>query len=322
MDARPFHVTSKDHSFPMRFWFNLLISSSSSADGGVCAAGSPARGSPDLPGGRGGLFGSYRSGGPGAPGPPFPVIGGRDLYFWGKACIFYPKGGAVVRILIVEDEDRMARTIQSLLKKQNYLSDIAADGEEGLDCILSGIYDLVILDVMLPRLDGFQVLERTRAQGVTIPVLLLTARSTVTDRIDGLDKGADYYLPKPFASGELLACIRALLRRPRELDSGTLDFGDISLDEEGGILSCGAASVSLNSRELELLRILMRSGGTPVSRESLLIKVWGIDTSPESNVVEAYMSFLRKKLSFIRSRVGIDSVRRIGYCLTRPEDDG
>ena len=146
-----------------------------------------------------------------------------------------------MRILIVEDEERMAKTIQSLLKKQNYLSDIAADGEAGLDCILSGIYDLVILDVMLPKLDGFQVLQQIRAQGVTVPVLLLTARSSVTDRIEGLDKGADYYLPKPFASGELLACIRALLRRPRELDSSTLVFGDIALDEEGGVLSGGAS---------------------------------------------------------------------------------
>ena len=225
-----------------------------------------------------------------------------------------------MRILIVEDEERMAQTIQTLLKKQNYLSDIAADGEEGLDCILSGIYDLVILDVMLPKLDGFQVLERARAHGVTIPVLLLTARSTLTDRIEGLDKGADYYLPKPFAGGELLACIRALLRRPRELESCIAAFGDISLDEESGVLTCGTNHVSLNSRERELMRILIRSGGTPVSRESLLVKVWGFDTSPESNVVDAYMSFLRKKLSFIHSDAGIESVRRIGYYLTMPEE--
>lgn len=224
-----------------------------------------------------------------------------------------------MRILIVEDEDRMAKTIQSLLKKQNYLSDIASDGEAGVDCILSGIYDLVILDVMLPKLDGFQVLESIRAQGVSIPVLLLTARSSVTDRIDGLDKGADYYLPKPFSSGELLACIRALLRRPRELEMSGVTYGDLLLDEEGGILSCASGRVALNSRELELMRILMRSAGTPVSRESLLVKVWGFDASPESNVVDAYMSFLRKKLSFIHSGVGIESVRRVGYYLTKPE---
>ena len=225
-----------------------------------------------------------------------------------------------MRILIVEDEERMAKTIQSLLKKQNYLADIASDGEEGVDCILSGIYDLVILDVMLPKLDGFQVLERIRERGISVPVLLLTARSSVTDRIEGLDRGADYYLPKPFAGGELLACIRALLRRPREMENGSVSFGDLSLHEESGVLTCAAAHVSLNSRELELMRILMHNAGTPASRESLLVKVWGFDASPESNVVDAYMSFLRKKLAFIHSRVGIESVRRIGYYLTAPEE--
>lgn len=225
-----------------------------------------------------------------------------------------------MRILIVEDEDRMARTIQSLLKKQNYLSDIASDGEAGIDCILSGIYDLVILDVMLPKKDGFAVLDAIRALGITVPVLLLTARTAVDDRITGLDKGADYYLPKPFSAGELMACIRALLRRPREMDSSVVTFGDIALDEESGVLSRGGESVGLNSRELELMRLLMRSGGAPVPRESLLVKVWGFDQSPESNVVDAYMSFLRKKLSFIHARVGIESRRRVGYCLTMPED--
>ena len=225
-----------------------------------------------------------------------------------------------MRILIVEDEERMAKTIQSLLKKQNYLSDIAADGEAGLDCVMSGIYDLVILDVMLPKMDGFRVLDTIRARGVTTPVLLLTARSSVTDRIEGLDRGADYYLPKPFASGELLACVRALLRRPREMEAEAVTFADLSLDEDSGVLSCGGESVSLNSRELELMRLLMRGAGAPISRESLLVKVWGFDTSPESNVVDAYMSFLRKKLSFIHSRAGIESVRRIGYYLTKPDD--
>lgn len=226
-----------------------------------------------------------------------------------------------MRILIVEDEERMAKTIQSLLKKQNYMSDIAADGETGLDCILSGIYDLVILDVMLPKMDGFQVLEAARARDVPTPVLLLTARSSVADRIAGLDKGADYYLAKPFSSGELLACVRALLRRPREMDNGLTAYGDLLLDENGGTLTCGERSVNLNGRELELMRLLMHSGGAPVSRESLLTKVWGFDQSPESNVVDAYMSFLRKKLNFIQSQTGINGLRRIGYVLTKPEEE-
>lgn len=225
-----------------------------------------------------------------------------------------------MRILIVEDEPRMAATIQSLLKQQNYLSDIAEDGEAGLDCLLSGIYDLVILDVMLPKMDGFDLLEQARAQGIPTPVLMLTARAAVTDRINGLDKGADYYLTKPFASGELMACVRALLRRPRELDGDTLLFGDLTLNTESGCLTCGEHQVTLNKRELELLRLLMKADGKPVTRESLLVKVWGIDTSPESNVVDAYMSFLRKKLSFIGSKAGIVSLRRIGYCLSEEAD--
>ncbi len=220
-----------------------------------------------------------------------------------------------MRILIVEDEQRMAQTIQSLLKKQNYISDIAPDGETGLDCVMSGIYDLIILDVMLPKLDGFLLLERVRAQGCTTPVLVLTARTSVADRIEGLDKGADYYLAKPFSAGELLACIRALLRRPREMDGTTLCFGDLRLEQENGLLSCGEASVYLNRRELELMRLLMRSGKTPVTRETLLLKVWGFDASPESNVVDAYMSFLRKKLSFLGSTTAIVSLRRVGYYL-------
>jgi DNA-binding response OmpR family regulator len=222
----------------------------------------------------------------------------------------------VVRILIVEDEKRMAQTIQGLLRHQNYLSDVALDGEAGLDCILSGIYDLVILDIMLPKLDGFQVLAAMRAQGVQIPVLLLTARCSVDDRIDGLNRGADYFLAKPFSAEELLACVRALLRRPRELDSSLVQFGDLTLDMDSGNLTCQDSSVCLNRRELELLRILMRNGGTPVTREFLLVKVWGIEASPESNVVEAYMSFLRKKLTFVHSQIAIVSLRRIGYYLT------
>ena len=228
-----------------------------------------------------------------------------------------------MRILIVEDEPRMAETIRSLLKKQNHLSDIASDGSEGLDAALSGIYDMIILDVMLPKLDGFGVLEGLRSGGVTAPVLMLTARSDVTDRIRGLNSGADYYLAKPFSSGELLACVGALLRRPREMDSNRLRFGDLELDTDSGRLSLvGGESVSLNRRELELMRLLMHGGGAALPRESLLVKVWGYDTSPESNVLDAYMSFLRKKLSFLGSRAVITGVRRIGYRLEMPEEEG
>ena len=225
-----------------------------------------------------------------------------------------------MRILIVEDEHRMAVVIQGLLRQEGYNSDIASDGEQGLDCILSGIYDLVILDVMLPKMDGFKVLETVRSRGVQVPVLLLTARSAVTDRVEGLNKGADYYLPKPFSTAELLACIRALLRRPREMDSSTIEFGDLSLDMESGNLVCGDNSIQLNKRELELLSMLMKGNGAPVTRESLFTKVWGIEASPESNILDAYMSFLRRKLSFIHSRTEIINRRRIGYYLSMQDE--
>ncbi|MCD7768676.1 MAG: response regulator transcription factor [Oscillospiraceae bacterium] len=220
-----------------------------------------------------------------------------------------------MRILIIEDEERMALTIQQLLSTQRMMSDIASDGEAGLDAAMSGIYDLIILDIMLPKLDGLEVMHRLRDSGWQTPVLLLTARGSVSDRVRGLNAGADYYLPKPFASSELLACVRALLRRPGELRSDTISYGDLTLSTETGVLSCGAESIQLSKKELELMRLLMSSGGTPVDRETLLLKAWGYDSMPESNVLDAYMSFLRKKLQHLRSHVEVTSRRQIGYCL-------
>ncbi|MCC8356715.1 MAG: response regulator transcription factor [Oscillospiraceae bacterium] len=220
-----------------------------------------------------------------------------------------------MRVLIVEDEERMALTIQQLLSTQRMLSDIASDGEAGLDSAMSGIYDLIILDVMLPKLDGLEVVRRLRAKGRQIPVLLLTARGEVPDRVRGLNAGADYYLTKPFASSELLACVRALLRRPEELRPDTLVYGDLTLSVETGILSCGTERIQLSKKELELMRLLMGSGGAPVERETLLLKAWGYDNMPESNVLDAYMSFLRKKLQHLQSNVEVTSRRQIGYCL-------
>ncbi|MCD7749744.1 MAG: response regulator transcription factor [Oscillospiraceae bacterium] len=223
------------------------------------------------------------------------------------------------RILIIEDEERMARTVQNLLVKHGYSADIAFDGEMGLDYVLTGSYDLVILDIMLPRLNGYQVLEAVRRHGLQTPVLMLSARSDVEDRIEGLDKGADYYLAKPFSSAELLACLRALLRRPKEISSSKLTYGDIVLDTDSGRLSKGDKSVMLNKKERDVLRLLMQKEGQPVSREALFSNVWGIDSGAESNVVEAYMSFLRKKLAFVQSNLRIASLRRIGYCLSMEE---
>ena len=175
------------------------------------------------------------------------------------------------------------------------------------------------LDVMLPKLSGFEVLRRLRQRGSALPVLMLTARSELSDRVAGLDAGADYYLTKPFEREELLACLRAILRRPTEVAPATLCFGDLELGEESGQLCCGGQSVQLGAKECQLMRLLMAAGGAVVPRETLYLKGWGYDGEAEGNVVEVYMSFLRRKLTHLRSRVQIEAVRRMGYHLREAE---
>lgn len=220
-----------------------------------------------------------------------------------------------MRILVVEDEKMLARTLADILSRERYLVDAVHDGEAGLDAAESGIYDGVILDVMLPKMNGFEVLRRLRAAGNSTPVLMLTARSELEDRVKGLDSGADYYLTKPFEREELLACLRAILRRPGEVAAATLRFGDLELGEESGTLVCGARSVQLGAKECQLMRLLMASGTTVVPRETLYLRGWGYDGEAEGNVVEVYMSFLRRKLAHLKSRVKIAAVRGMGYHL-------
>lgn len=220
-----------------------------------------------------------------------------------------------MRILVVEDEKRLASTLADMLGQENYLVDLAYDGESGLDNVMSGIYDAAILDVMLPGLDGFEIVRRLRGEGVALPVLLLTARTDTADRVTGLDCGADYYLTKPFAREELLACLRALLRRQGEVVAEELRYGDLTLNLLTGILSCGTRQVSLSAREFELMRLLLINRENLISKETLLVKVWGYESEVEGNVVEVYLSFLRKKLNHIKSTVRIESMRRMGYHL-------
>jgi DNA-binding response OmpR family regulator len=202
----------------------------------------------------------------------------------------------------------------------SYTADVCHDGETGLDNALTGIYDVMILDVMLPRLDGFTVLRRLRAAGNATPVLMLTARSEVSDRVEGLDCGADYYLTKPFEPRELLACIRALTRRTPDLQkSDTLEFGDLTLDRSAFHLSCGSRSVRLSRKEFDLAELLMRNRGQILTKETLLLKIWGYESEAEDNNVEAYISFLRKKLEHLRSRVKIRTIRMVGYMLEESE---
>ena len=224
-----------------------------------------------------------------------------------------------MRVLIVEDEVRLADTLRDLLELDGYIADVCHDGESGLDNALTGIYDVVILDVMLPRMDGFTLLRQLRAAGNATPVLMLTARSEVADRVAGLDCGADYYLTKPFEPKELTACVRALSRRAPELrPPEALQFGDLTLDRSAFALVCGDRSVRLSRKEFDIAELLIRNSGQILPKESLLVKVWGYDSEAEDNNVEVYISFLRKKLEHLRSGVKIRTIRKAGYTLEAP----
>ena len=222
-----------------------------------------------------------------------------------------------MRILIVEDEVRLAQTLADLLKREGYSSDLCHDGESGLDNALSGIYDAVILDLMLPKRNGFEVLRAMRQEKCFTPVLLLTARSELEDRVRGLDSGANYYLTKPFEPQELLACLRVLTRRKETAgeDGRALRTGDLVLDYASFSLRCGEKTLRLSRKEFDLLEYLMYNARQVVTKEQLLVKVWGYESEAEDNNVEAYVSFLRKKLAHLHSRMHIRTIRMVGYCL-------
>ena len=220
-----------------------------------------------------------------------------------------------MRILIIEDEVRLAGTLADMVGEDNYTADVAHDGESGLDSALSDIYDAIVLDVMLPKLDGFEVLKRLRQAGIHTPVLMLTAKSDLIDRVHGLDLGADYYLTKPFENAEFLACLRAILRRQGDITPERILFGDLTLTPSMSVLRCGERALTLSARELEIMRLLMLNQNAILPKETLLVKVWGYDTDAGDNNVEAYISFLRKKLSLLQSGVALSVVRRLGYRL-------
>jgi DNA-binding response OmpR family regulator len=221
-----------------------------------------------------------------------------------------------MRVLIVEDEIRLAETLRDLLDTEHYAADVCHDGESGLDNALSDIYDLVILDVMLPKKDGFSVLRALRQEGKTVPVLMLSARSELSDRVEGLDCGADYYLTKPFEPKELLACVRMLTRRqPEQRASNVLEYGDLRLEPDTFELACRERSVRLSRKEFDMMELLLRSREMVLTKESLIVKLWGYESDAEDNNVEVYISFLRKKLEHLRSRVKIRTIRMVGYRL-------
>lgn len=226
-----------------------------------------------------------------------------------------------MRVLIVEDEYALADVLKATLEHENYTVDISGDGEDGLEQGLTGIYDIIILDVMLPKMNGFKVLEQLRKEKITSHVVMLTAKSELDDKVKGLDCGADDYMTKPFQTRELLARLRAVSRRKGEIEEDrVLRFGDIELDLKSCELSnlnTGAA-IKLGAKEFQLLEYLMRNSTQILTREQIAEKIWGFDSDAEYNNVEVYISFLRKKISFIDAKSRIKAVRGVGYILEEP----
>ena len=219
-----------------------------------------------------------------------------------------------MKILIIEDEQLLAQSIKAVLEQKGFEVETVYDGETGAEYARLGIYDLLILDVMLPGMDGFQVAQALRAGRCATPILMLTAKSGIEDRITGLNAGADYYLTKPFDTRELLACVNALLRR----QGGQVDelrFGNTVLDLSSSQLVCGEKSQRLSAREFDVMRLLMQSRERILSKEILLARVWGYESNAVENHVEVYVGFLRKKLRAIGSDIRITAVRRLGYHL-------
>lgn len=220
-----------------------------------------------------------------------------------------------MRILLVEDEQRMAQALCEILRLERYEVDHYSNGLDGLTAIESNIYDIAVLDVMLPGMNGFEIVKNARNKGVVTPILMLTAKAEIDDKVTGLDSGADDYLTKPFMTKELLARLRALGRRTLGTVVGELSFGDIALDTSTFTLTCTAnrQSVRLSEKEYRILEYLIANSGQILTREQLAVKIWGFESDAEYNNVEVYMSFTRKKLAFVEAKTEIKSLRGIGY---------
>ncbi len=222
-----------------------------------------------------------------------------------------------MRVLLVEDERNLSAAICKLLEKERIKADPVYNGNDGLDWALSSDYDAIILDVMLPGLDGFSVLRSLRKEKISTPVLMLTARSALEDRLAGLDGGADYYLPKPFESAELISCLRAITRRGNRAPMMRLSFADIALEQKDGKLknTSNGQEVKLGAKEYQMMELFLRNPAQILPKETIQDRVWGLESDAEYNNLEVYVSFLRKKLSFIGSRVKIRATRGLGYSL-------
>lgn len=220
-----------------------------------------------------------------------------------------------MRLLLVEDEKRMAQALCEILRLEKYEVDHYENGLDGLFALESSIYDIAILDVMLPGMTGYEIAKKARGKGIATPILMLTAKAELDDKVTGLDSGADDYLTKPFMTKELLARLRALGRRTLGTTDGVLSFADISLDTSRLTLSCttNGQSVRLSEKEYRILEYLIANSGQILTREQLVVKIWGFESDAEYNNVEVYMSFARKKLAFVEAKTKIKAVRGIGY---------
>lgn len=220
-----------------------------------------------------------------------------------------------MNVLVVEDEVRLAEALAQIMTEQKYTVDVVHDGEDGLAYAEMGAYDVIVLDVMLPKRNGFEVVRALRAKKIATPVLLLTARDEITDKVTGLDCGADDYMTKPFSPEELFARVRALTRRQGDVIIEEMKFSDVTLNLSSYTLQSNSKSVHLGFKEFEVMRLLLSNPSMIMPKEELITKVWGTESGAEDNNVEAYISFLRKKLAFIGSKVTIGTVRKVGYRL-------
>ena len=221
-----------------------------------------------------------------------------------------------MKLLLVEDEKQLSEALQQILIKNKYTVDAVYNGDEGLDYALTGVYDVIILDIMLPKLNGIEILKMIRKRKISTPVILLTAKGSVEDRILGLDSGADDYLPKPFSPDELLARLRALTRRNGDfINENILEFSDIKLNLSTYDMEVNDNSITLTQKDFEILKYFMQRPKLVVSKDDLITKLWGFDSDIEHNNIEVYISFLRKKLAYVESNVKITTIRRVGYRL-------
>lgn len=221
-----------------------------------------------------------------------------------------------MKLLLVEDEKQLSEALQQILIRNKYSVDAVYNGDEGLDYSLTGVYDVIILDIMLPKLNGLEILKMIRRRKISTPVILLTAKDSVEDKILGLDSGADDYLPKPFSPDELLARLRALTRRNGDfINENILEFSDIRLNLSTYDMEVNDNSITLTQKEFEILKYFMQRPKLVVSKDDLITKLWGFDSDVEHNNIEVYISFLRKKLAYVESNVKITTIRRVGYRL-------